>query len=171
MQYYYIVVVLASILAGAGFATNSASAIMGGMLVSPFATPLIEGSSWHDLFKTWGVSVAICLFVGYLCGKTLLHASSPDTDEMISRTNWKENIPASIVIPATCGAILAIALKQKDIVIAVGVGLAVAVLPPLVETGMHISREAPDKAKSTFQLALANLFILSLTYIVTQRLI
>lgn len=170
MQYYYILVVLASFLAGAGFASNCASAIIGSALVAPLGQPLIEGTKgWGGLFKIWGISTAICIAIGYACGKTLLHPSSPDTSEMISRTNWKENVFASLLIPVIAGAILAIALKQKDTSLVIGVGISVMILAPLVETGMHIARKKTNRAKSTLHLALVNLFALSLSYLMTKE--
>lgn len=102
--------------------------------------------NWWHIFG-WGISVCvIAVFIGFLCGIIFLaiqdNTSEPNflipTKEMEERSKI-ENAVGMIFIAGCAGIILPDAIRNKNTIRIVGISIATALLPPLVNMGLYLS--------------------------------
>ena len=167
----FVYLVLSAILAGFGLLSNSKEAVIGSMLISPLFVPIINannaprGENLRQNILLMISSVSIAIAIGFVLGKILpVHN---ETDEMESRTKWKitaRSTLLNVAIPIFCGVVVAVAMKSANIVPVIGAGIAIAFMPPLVNTGIYFSENKSKKAAKSLQLALLNIVLSGLTY-------
>lgn len=183
-----IFIVVGSIIASFGLFYNSYPTILGSMLISPVGNSIIRYSlgyvySYHLFmkqgFQSLTAQIVIGLVIGYSMGLINNYVGNKyklPSDEMEARLNT-ENYSTDFAIALLCGFILAYSLIYKQIVAIVGLGLVVAVLPPLVNSGIyismaHISNDLDEynmnmsKALKTFSLAIINILGISFACII-----
>ena len=173
INYYYAMIILSSIVAGAGLIGNSPAVIIGSMVIAPLLGPnvalafsisigdleLFKQSIKHFLF-----GILIALFLGILQG--LVIPFPENTHELLSRTN----IGFLDLLLAFCSGIagvLSLVIGANSTL--VGVMIAVALMPPLVSFGILLGRGDAILALSAFLLFLANVIVINLAGILTFR--
>lgn len=136
-----------SIISGLGLLYDSYPVVLGSMLISPMGGPIfriITSMLNNSITKTYKSIGALIIFyiVAYCIGIIMSlvnekydYLESP-TNEMKSRTEI-ERIITDIIIASISGAILAFSMYHKDLVVIVGIGLVLSILPPTVNGGLY----------------------------------
>lgn len=144
---------LGSALAVCGLVNNSKDVLIGSMLVSPLFLPIINmhaarGGEVVNNAAILAASVAFCIGSGYVASRVLKLEN--DTPLMEDISSWEEGGKTSTIIhyvvPVLAGAIIAIANRSQNIIPMVGVGVAFAILPPLVSAGLYWGKSVKTKA-------------------------
>lgn len=172
---YYVLLTTASLLAVSGLLTGNESALLGSMLISPILVPIFNITSGqygvlYNLAKLL-FSIVFATTVGYFGS---FFTKNVETNLMKSRTLYKVDhghLFTHSIIPYVCGFVLALAKYSNDYVTIVGVSLALAILPPLVNAGIYIHRKEYDKARNNFELSLLNLVLVSISYIISVKML
>jgi uncharacterized hydrophobic protein (TIGR00271 family) len=159
---YFIILMLANLIALSGLMINSAPVIIGAMLISPLMGPMlsfgfafITGDSfvWAKSLRKIIVSVFLTIFVAALA--SYLSPLSEITREITARTT--PNIFDLLIafLSGTAGA-AAICTKKNYLTIVPGVAIATAVIPPLSVTGFGIGNGYFTIAAGAFFLFFTN---------------
>lgn len=138
---YYLMLLMASLIALLGLLTNSVAVVIGAMLISPLMGPIISSGlalTIGDLplarraFQTIAVSVILTLLVTALV--SLLSPLKDPTAEILARV--RPNI-YDLFVAVLSGIVGAVALctKRNYLITATGVAVATAVIPPLSVAG------------------------------------
>ena len=166
---YYIVLILAGLIALLGLLTNSVAVVIGAMLISPLMGPIISSSlalTIGDLplarraFKTIAVSVVLTIVV--TAAFTFISPLKDPTAEILARV--RPNI-FDLFIAVLSGIVGAIALctKRNYLITATGVAVATAVIPPLSVTGYGLGTGQLMLAVGGFLLFFTNFVAIVLT--------
>jgi uncharacterized hydrophobic protein (TIGR00271 family) len=148
LQQFFTLLVLSAAIAAFGLANDSAAVIIGAMLIAPLMTPIM-GTSAAIVQNWWpraGESLAIvfagsvaAIAVGIAVGivDVSLTTGAPLPGEMLSRTS--PNL-ADLGIALAAGAAGAFVTVRTEASSALpGVGISVALVPPLATAGMFLS--------------------------------
>ena len=138
---YYLMLLMAALIALLGLLTNSVAVVIGAMLVSPLMSPIISSGlalTIGDLrlarqaFRTIAISVVLTILLTAFV--TLLSPLKEPTAEIMSRV--RPNI-YDLFIAVLSGVVGAVALctKRNYLITATGVAVATAVIPPLSVAG------------------------------------
>lgn len=164
---YFLLVILAAIVATLGLLTNSTAVIIGAMLISPIMNPIIGMSfsmtigeskifsqSIKGIILGTFVAITISIFV------TLFIPSRALTAEILSRT--KPTI-IDLVIALASGAAGAYTMcHKKESSVLPGVAIATALMPPLCVVGIGLVQTEYNVALGGFLLFLTNLIAINL---------
>lgn len=145
-----IYVVLASIIAAIGLEYDQDSVILGSMLISPLAVPILHYVT--NLYKN-----NFFAFIAHLSNLVIFSIIAIIIGFIISITNHNLKIfknPSSQMkqradstikifsldsfIAFICGILVVIASLTNDLVTLAGIGIVVAFLPPLVNSGLYL---------------------------------
>ncbi len=141
---YVMLLLLSSLIVVAGMLVGSASAVIGGMVVAPLLSPILTMSMGFALadFKllrkasrTLAISVALVIA---LAAVVSLFASPGELNgEILERSN----VSLAHFLIAVCAGILAAYSHAKPNVSSAltGIAVSVALLPPIVVTGMGVA--------------------------------
>jgi uncharacterized hydrophobic protein (TIGR00271 family) len=144
---FWVLLILASIIAAAGVAADSTATVIGAMIVAPLMTPILgcalalvladRPHLWRSVRLVLGGAVAV-IVIGYLIG---LIVATPDgfasNSQVASRISPKL---IDLLAALATGTVGAFALVRTDISDALpGVAIAISLVPPLSVTGMLIS--------------------------------
>lgn len=170
---FYLYLVLASFIAFAGLTSNSVAAVLGSMLLAPFASPIISANA-GKLKDANLIGVVVMLFLGVIIavafGNVMTRVSKfkDETSEMKSRGEWEvqkiSDVISVYVVPIICGIALSVAFSHKDIVPIAGVSLAVSILPPLTTAGIYSAQNKKEKSLKALKLGLINLVLMAASY-------
>jgi len=166
---YYVMLLVAGLIALLGLLTDSVAVVIGAMLISPLMGPIISSSlafTIGDLtlarraFRTIAVSVALTVAVSALV--TLVSPLKEPTAEILARV--RPNI-LDLFVAALSGVAGAVALctKRNYLVTATGVAVATAVIPPLSVVGYGLGTWQPMLALGGFLLFFTNFVAIVLT--------
>ncbi len=164
---FVMLVLLSSAIAAFGLLADSAAVVIGAMLVAPLMTPITAAAAavvmanGRRLVRSVGVIVAgtlVSIGVGYLTARvagTEITAVSDLPTEVTSRT-FPGLLDLGIAISA--GAAAGYILPRRSATSALpGVGIAVALVPPLATVGITLEVGANDLAANALLLYLTNL--------------
>jgi uncharacterized hydrophobic protein (TIGR00271 family) len=142
---YLVLMVLSTMLATVGLYLNSASVIIGAMLLAPLMAPIVSlamGILRGDigLFNNSIVKIAVGILIALLSSAliTLLFPHKPLTEEMLARLN---PTLLDLAVAIISGIAAAYSKSFKEIIQSLaGVAIAVALVPPLAVAGIGIGR-------------------------------
>ena len=168
---YMAMVLLSTIVAAIGLNQNSAAVIIGAMVIAPLLGPNVAlslGITLGDLSLLWhgfltalaGVAAAFALSV--VMG--VLLRVDPTASEMASRM-WVSF--GDIAVALASGSAGALAFTTGVSAILIGVMVAVALLPPLVTSGLLLGGGHPGLATGAVSLFLVNLICINLAGVTT----
>ena len=159
-----VLTVLAGLVALGGLFLNSPAVIIGAMVISPLLEPiyaatvfLANGSvrKFFQHMKVLGVLVVVLIIVSALVTACLtLFTTLPVTPEILSRLEQQE---VSAILAILLGITAIFAHKRGFISAIIGVGISVALVPPVVVTGITIVL-LPDRVFDALALTLNNIF-------------
>jgi uncharacterized hydrophobic protein (TIGR00271 family) len=138
---YYLMLLMAGLIALLGLLTNSVAVVIGAMLISPLMGPIISSglaltigdlSLTRRAFRLIAISVVLTILVTAFV--TLLSPLKEPTSEIMARV--RPNI-YDLFIAMLSGVVGAVALctKRNYLITATGVAVATAVIPPLSVAG------------------------------------
>jgi len=168
---YFVLMFLSTVLATVGLYMNSASVIIGAMLLAPLMAPIISlamGLLRTDkiMFRKSLIKIFLGIILALLTGAFLAFISpyQPLTSEMQGRLN---PTVLDLIVAVSAGIAGAYTKSYKEILQSLaGVAIAVALVPPLATAGIGIGRLDPIFFSQAFLLFLTNLIgiVLSATF-------
>ena len=168
---YMTMVVLSTIVAAIGLNQNSAAIIIGAMVIAPLLGPNVAmslGTTLGDLsllrhgFVTALAGIAVAFALSVIIGVVL--NVNPASSEIASRT-WVSF--GDIAVALASGSAGALAFTTGVSATLIGVMVAVALLPPLVTTGLLLGGGHPALATGALSLFLVNLICIDLAGVTT----
>lgn len=168
---YVVLVALSAIVASLGVMRDSTAVVIGAMVIAPLlapnvglalATVLADKDLGLKALQTNFMGLAVALVISFTLG--LLLAVDSSVDEIAMRT---EVALSDIALALASGAagVLAYTIGMSAAVI--GVMVAVALLPPLVTTGLLLGDGQYELAFYAFILVLTNVICVNLAAIAT----
>jgi uncharacterized hydrophobic protein (TIGR00271 family) len=159
-------IVLSAAIAGFGLLADSAGVVIGAMLVAPLMTPItaVAGAIvtarnarlWRALVVVaWGTVLAVV--VGWLVS-LIAGGSVTDVSELPGEVRAR-TFPGllDLGIAVSAGAAAGYILPRRSTIGALpGVGIAVALVPPLATVGISFQLGLPTEARNAFLLFLTN---------------
>ena len=164
-------VALSTVVAAIGLHHNSLAVIIGAMVIAPLLGPNVAlslGTTLGDLsLLRQGLlaalaGIAAALAFSVLIG--LLLEVDPTLSELASRTRLDAS---DIVLALASGCAGALAFTTGVSAALIGVMVAVALLPPLVTSGLLLGGGHPTLAMGAFSLFLVNLICVNLAGVTT----
>ena len=173
---YLGLMVLSTMLAAAGLYLNSASVIIGAMLLAPLMAPIVSLSMGIlrgdiGLFRKSVVKIIIGVCISLLSSVliTFLFPHKPVTDEMQARLN---PTLLDLAVAVISGIAAACSKSFKEIIQSLaGVAIAVALVPPLTVAGIGIGRLDFHFFYQAFLLFSTNLFGITVAATFTFRML
>ncbi|MGB0084645.1 MAG: TIGR00341 family protein [Rhodomicrobiaceae bacterium] len=168
---YLAMVALSTVVAAIGLNDNSVAVIIGAMVIAPLLGPNVAlslGITLGDLallrhgLLTALAGIAAALALSVIFG-VLLNVD-PILPEMASRT-WVGLGDVAVALASGCAGALAFTTGVSATLI--GVMVAVALLPPLVTSGLLLGGGHPALATGAFSLFLVNLICVDLAGVTT----
>jgi uncharacterized hydrophobic protein (TIGR00341 family) len=168
---YMAMVALSTLVAAIGLNHNSVAVIIGAMVIAPLLGPNVAlslGITLGDLsllrhgLLTALAGVAAALTLSVIIGVPL--DVDPTLSEMASRTRVGLG---DIVVALASGSAGALAFTTGVSATLIGVMVAVALLPPLVTSGLLLGGGHPALATGAFSLFLVNLICVNLAGVTT----
>jgi uncharacterized hydrophobic protein (TIGR00271 family) len=166
LQQFFVLMVLSATIAGFGLTNDSAAVVIGAMLVAPLMTPILAIAA--SIVQGWprrtaeslaivGGGALAAIGVGFVIGwlSPGLHTGMPLPGEILARTN-PNLIDLGIAIAAgAAGGFVAVRTDAGGAL--PGVGIAVALVPPLATIGMTAALGAWSLAAGAMLLFLTNI--------------
>ena len=168
---YIVTVALSTVVAGAGLIRGDVAVIIGAMVIAPLLGPNVALSLSATLGdvelalhsgKTLLAGIATAFGLSFLIG--LLASVDPEVPELYAKSQVGLS---DVAIALAAGAAGSLAFTTGLPAAIVGVMVAVALLPPLVATGLFFSSGSPDLAAGAGVLVLTNVACLNLAAIAT----
>jgi uncharacterized hydrophobic protein (TIGR00271 family) len=161
---FWILLVLASIIASAGVVGDSTETVIGAMIVAPLMIPIqgvmlsVVTGDRANLARSFGLvlaGAATAVAIGYVVGLTVVNDIVAATNSQVaSRVS-----PKLIDLLAACatGVVGSIALARRDISDTLpGVAIAISLVPPLSVVGLTLESGAAEEAWGALLLFLTN---------------
>lgn len=149
---YWIKLVVAAVISAHALVGNSVEGVVASMLVSPLTDPLMMMANGSvEAATTTLASVMVCVAVGAAV-RAWTGPGRSVTQEMRKRTtpfDWRVAGAYAVVI----GALMAGAGNVVGAVVAVGLAIAVSILPPLVNAGVVLMDGDLAGARTSMALA------------------
>ena len=166
LQQFFVLMLLSAAIAAFGLTNDSAAVVIGAMLVAPLMTPILAIAAsivqgWPrrtaESLATVAAGALAAIAVGFVIAHFAqsLHTGLPLPDEILARTN-PNLIDLGIAIAAgAAGGFVAVRTDAGGAL--PGVGIAVALVPPLATIGMTAALGQLDLALGASLLFLTNL--------------
>ena len=166
---YYLMLLMAGLIALLGLLINSVAVVIGAMLISPLMGPIISSSlaltigdlpmarrAFRTIANSVLLTILVCAFI------TLISPLKEQTAEIMARV--RPNI-YDLLIAAFSGIVGAVALctKRNYLITANGVAVATAVIPPLSVVGYGVGTGQIMLALGGFFLFFTNFVAIVLT--------
>jgi uncharacterized hydrophobic protein (TIGR00341 family) len=171
---YVVTVILSSILAAVGLVRDDPVILVGAMVVAPLLGPnlaLAFGTTLGDLslvgksLRSTGLGVALALVFSLVVG--MLMGVDPTVEAIADRT--RAGIP-DVAVALAAGSAGALTFTTGLPSALVGVMVAVALLPPLVNAGLLLGSGYAAPAMGALVLVLTNVVCLNLAGVVTFQI-
>ncbi|MGW8161765.1 MAG: TIGR00341 family protein, partial [Desulfobulbales bacterium] len=173
---YIVLMLLSTILATTGLYLNSASVIIGAMLLAPLMAPIVslamgllrqDESLMKHSIGTIALGILLALLTAALMA--LFFTYKPVTAEMEARLS---PTVLDLIVAITAGVAGAYTKSHKEILQSLaGVAIAVALVPPLAVAGIGIGRLDPEFFGQAFLLFSTNLVGIVVAATFTFRLL
>jgi len=162
---FWVLLLLAAVIAGAGVVQDSTATVIGAMIVAPLMTPILGTAFAFVLADRYRMvrsglvvigGAALVIGVGYLFGVLgLLDTDVVGNSEVASRVNPDL---LNLIAALATGLVGAFALARSDIADTLpGVAIAISLVPPLVVVGLTWQDGFHDDARGALLLFLTNL--------------
>ena len=150
---YYVQLLIGSIICGTGFITNSETTVIGSMLISPIGGLIMkfgkEGFKRKERIKINSkgqlmefkliAMFVVPILVGFICGYMFNQSTGTDVVEGRGKTLVQD--PKLLIASAVIAASAGVLFNWGDKITMVGIGIATALLPPLVAVGYSLGKE------------------------------
>ncbi len=161
---FWILLVLASIIASAGVVGDSTATVIGAMIVAPLMTPILgmmlslvladrTNLIRSSLFVVGGSACAVA--IGWLVGLLVLNPVVAATNSQVAARVHPHLI--DLLAAVATGVVGSISLIRKDISDTLpGVAIAISLVPPLAVVGLTLESGEPSQAFGALLLFLTN---------------
>lgn len=159
MKSYIVKLFLSSVLAALSLIGDRMEGLLGAMVISPFIVPIMMVTTDVEVGLPLLIfSVAFCILVGFLTDK-IFDRKLSQTGEIIKRSA-EINVVDEFIVSFVIGA--AIVMGQSGTLgfgtsELVGAGIAITLLPPLVNTGILYSKRMYKNAKNALKITIMNI--------------
>ena len=161
---FWVLLVLASLIAAGGVVGDSTPAVIGAMIVAPLATPIygvalatVSGSRRDLLASLWllVLGVAVNILIGFLVGLVTISRMPVDMNPQIVGRTAPTLLDLGVAV--TVGVAGSFALVRRDVSnILAGVAIAISLVPVLAVVGITLGSGRLDLAWGAFVLFLTN---------------
>ena len=161
---FWLLIVLASIIAAAGVVADSTATVIGAMIVAPLMTPILGVvlatvlGSRHNLVRCWTLVILGALSavaIGYLVGLVVPSPIIALNNSQVSGRIAPHLI--DLLAALATGVVGAVALVRKDISDTLpGVAIAISLVPPLSVVGLTLESGAWSEAGGALLLFATN---------------
>lgn len=165
---FFIMNALAAVIAAYGLLSDSTAVVIGAMLVAMMLGPIagislaLIDSRWilfRTAFQTLTLGILMIYGIGFLIG--ILHPNIAITNEIMARTHPNS---LDLMIALAGGAAGAFASVSPRLSVAVvGVAVATALVPPLVASGILLSRAEFSLSANAFLLTFTNIIAIQIS--------
>jgi len=168
---YLALIVISSIVAAVGLVQDSVTIIIGAMVIAPLigpnvglalATTLGDWELGKAALKTGFTGTTIALVFSILVG--LIFPLNPFVEQMAARIFIH---PTDIIVALASGSAGVLAFSSGVATALIGVMVSVALLPPLVVTGLLLGSGNISIASGAFLLFLTNIICINLSGVAT----
>jgi uncharacterized hydrophobic protein (TIGR00271 family) len=161
---FWILIILASIIASAGVVGDSTATVIGAMIVAPLMTPILgtmlslvladrANLIRSLLFVVGGAACAVA--IGWLVGLVVLYPVVAATNSQVAARVHPHLI--DLLAAVATGVVGSISLIRKDISDTLpGVAIAISLVPPLSVVGLTLQSGEPGEAFGALLLFLTN---------------
>lgn len=166
---YFLMMVMACLIALLGLLENSPAVIIGAMLISPLMGPILScglaltAADWvlgKKALRNLSLSILETILIAALA--TWLSPLKAVTPEILARTN-PNLMDLLIALFSGIAGTLALCSSQGGLTIIPGVAIAVAVMPPLATAGYGVSTGQWEIARGAFLLFFTNLMAIMIS--------
>lgn len=168
---FFTLIVMSSAIAAFGLINNSTAVVIGAMLIAPLMTPIMAFSA--ALVQAWGrrqlasfgiviSGAAVAVGVGWLITVFLprIDQDAVIPSEILARTNPNLVDLGIAVVAGAAGAYVTVRSEAGSAL--PGVGIAVALVPPLATVGILLGADGVELALGALLLFLTNFAAISL---------
>ena len=175
---FWMLLVLASVIAAAGVVSDSTATVIGAMIVAPMMIP-IQGTMLSTVLADRGNLVRSILMVvagasaaiaiGYLVGILVPYPVVAATNPQVAARVTPDLM--DLLAALGTGAVGSIALIRRDISDTLpGVAIAISLVPPLTVVGLTLESGAPHQAAGALLLFISNVVAILGTGMVVMAL-
>jgi len=175
---FWVLLLLAAVIASAGIVADSTATVIGAMIVAPLMTPIlgIVLSVTIGDGRNLAISVVLVLtgalsviLVGYLLGLAVdLPVDASTSSQVAGRV---EPRIVDLVAAIATGAVGAFALVRSDVSDTLpGVAIAISLVPPLAVVGLTLEAGQPDESLGALLLFLTNVGAILITGLIVMGL-
>ncbi len=168
---FWVLLVLASVIASAGIAADSTATVIGAMIVAPLMTPILGivlAIAWGDrtnLIRSIVLVVAgaaAVVVLAWMLGRlSPIDVIAPGNSQVAGRISPRI---IDLVAALATGAVGAFALVRSDVSDTLpGVAIAISLVPPLAVAGLTLEAGHSDQARGALLLFLTNVAAILLT--------
>lgn len=173
---FWLLLVLAAVIAAAGVASDSTATVIGAMIVAPLMTPILgvvlamvlaDRENLMRCLTALVLGTLAVIAVGYLVGVLKIEPVVAATNSQVAGRVSPTLL--DLLAALATGAVGSIALMRSDISDTLpGVAIAISLVPPLAVVGLTLQSGAPSEAWGAFILFLANVSAIMATAVVTM---
>jgi uncharacterized hydrophobic protein (TIGR00271 family) len=161
---FWMLLLLAAVIASAGVVSNSTATVIGAMIVAPLMTPIlgtVVAVALADAPNLWrcgllvvagaATVVALSWLLGHLVPFPVVSATNSQVAQRVSPTL------VDLIAALATGAVGAVALARSDISDTLpGVAIAISLVPPLCVVGLTLESGAPHQSVGALLLFVTN---------------
>jgi len=173
---FWILLVLAAVIASAGVVTDSTATVIGAMIVAPLMTPILgivlsivtadRANLIRSLLLVVGGALAVVAVGWVLALFTSMPVVAATSSQVAGRI---EPRLFDLVAALATGAVGAFALVRDDVGDTLpGVAIAISLVPPLAVVGLTLQSGAPDQAWGALLLFTTNVTAILLTGVIVM---
>lgn len=175
---FWILLVLASVIAAAGVVADSTATVIGAMIVAPLMTPILGSmlavvtADKNNLVRSVALvaaGAACAIAIGFLVGLTVVNDVVASTNSQVAGRVSPRLI--DLIAALATGVVGSVALARRDISDTLpGVAIAISLVPPLSVVGLTLESGATDEALGALLLFMTNVTAILATGIAVMAL-
>ena len=175
---FWILLVLAAVIAAAGVVADSTATVIGAMIVAPLMTPILGTmlaivlADRLNLLRsiTWVLTGSLAVIaIGYLVGVLVAVPVVAETDPQVAARVAPRLI--DLLAALATGAVGSFALTRSDVSDTLpGVAIAISLVPPLAVVGLTLEAGALDQASGALLLFVTNVSAILASGVVVMAL-
>ena len=175
---FWVLLVLAAVIASAGIETDSTATVIGAMIVAPLMTPII-GTVFSavtgdrpNLLRSLGLTLSgslVVVAIAWLCARLVPVPITAETNAQVAGRVHPDLV--DLVAALATGAVGAFALIRADVSDTLpGVAIAISLVPPLCVVGFTFEAGAHGEAAGALLLFLTNVGAILLSGLIVASL-
>jgi len=175
---FWLLLLLAAVIASAGVVSDSTATVIGAMIVAPLMTPILgivlavvlaDGANLRRCVLLVVAGAAAVIVVGWLLGLAVPYPVIAATNSQVGARVTPRIV--DLVAALATGAVGSVALARSDISDTLpGVAIAISLVPPLAVVGLTLESGAPRQALGALLLFATNVAAILASGIVVMTL-